>query len=139
MQPVPFIPWAWRDPSWVGEHEHDVREPDEAELARRPDTGLIGYHVEATDGGIGKIDEDNAKVPNDCLMVDTGPWIFGHKVVLPVGTVRHVDHDERKVYVDRTKEQIKNAPEYDPDNEEDYRRRTGDYYAESYHKVPPML
>ena len=131
MQPVPFMPWVWRDPSWADEPDQD--------LADRPDTGLIGYDVEATDGGIGKIDQDNAKVPHDCLMVDTGPWIFGHKVVLPVGTVRHVDHEERKVHVDRTKEQIKNAPEYDPDDHEGYRSSTDDYYAESYRLMPPML
>ncbi|MFI6095832.1 PRC-barrel domain containing protein [Lentzea sp. NPDC051213] len=134
MQPVPFVPWVWRDPSWATGPEHD-----EAELARRPDTGLIGYEVEATDGGIGKIDDDNAKVPHDCLMVDTGPWIFGHKVVLPVGTVQRVDHAERKVYVDRTKEQIKNAPEYNPDDHDDYRARANDYYNESYRLMPPML
>lgn len=131
MQPIPFIPWMWRDPSWTGEPDQD--------LGDRPDTGLIGYDVEATDGGIGKIDEDNAKVPHDCLMVDTGPWIFGHKVVLPVGTVRHVDHEGRKVHVDRTKEQIKDAPEYDPDDHDAYRRRTDEYYAESYRLMPPML
>ncbi|MCR3750123.1 PRC-barrel domain containing protein [Lentzea californiensis] len=130
MQPVPFLPWVWRDPSWAGEPDHDQN------LADRPDTGLIGYEVEATDGGIGKIDEDNAKVPHDCLMVDTGPWIFGRKVVLPVGTVRHVDHAERKVHVDRTKEQIKNAPEYDADDHDTYRKSTDDYYAESYRTDP---
>ncbi|MCG8927075.1 PRC-barrel domain containing protein [Lentzea sp. CC55] len=134
MQPVPFIPWVWRDPSWVDPPEHD-----QDELADRPDTGLIGYEVEATDGGIGKVDEDNAKVPHDCLMVDTGPWIFGRKVVLPVGTVRHVDHAERKVHVDRTKEQIKNAPEYDADDHDGYRSRTDEYYADSYRLMPPML
>jgi hypothetical protein len=132
VQPVPFVPWMWRDPSWAGE-------PDRDDLADRPDTGLIGYDVEATDGGIGKIDEDNAKVPHDCLMVDTGPWIFARKVVLPVGTVRQVDHAERKVYVDRTKEQIENAPEYDEDDHENYRKRTDEYYAESYRLMPPML
>ncbi|MGI5498707.1 PRC-barrel domain containing protein [Lentzea sp. CA-135723] len=131
MQPVPFIPWLWRDPSWAGEPKPD--------LADRPDSGLIGYDVEATDGGIGKIDEDNAKVPHDCLMVDTGPWIFGNKVVLPVGTVRHVDHEERKVHVDRTKEQIKNAPPYDANDHDGYRERTGEYYSESYRLMPPML
>ncbi|NKE62387.1 PRC-barrel domain containing protein [Lentzea sp. PSKA42] len=139
MQPVPFVPWMWRDPSWVTGPEHEEQELTQQDLAQRPDTGLIGYEVEATDGGIGKIDEDNAKVPHDCLMVDTGPWIFGRKVVLPVGTVQRVDHEERKVYVDRTKEQIKNAPEYDPDNHDDYRRRTDDYYAESYRVMPPIL
>ena len=131
MQPIPFIPWAWRDPSWTEEPREDLDD--------RPDTGLIGYEVEATDGAIGKIDEDNAKVPHDCLMVDTGPWIFGRKVVLPVGTVRHVDHAGRKVHVDRTKEQIKNAPEYDADDHDGYRERTGDYYSESYRLMPPML
>jgi hypothetical protein len=136
MQPFPFAPWAWRDPSWLNEPERE----DEPDLAQRPDTGLIGYHVEATDGSIGKIDEDNAKVPHDSLMVDTGPWIFGRKVVLPVGTVQRVDHAERKVYVDRTKEQIKNAPEYDADaDHDDYRRRTDDYYTESYRAWPPIL
>ncbi|HEX7304903.1 PRC-barrel domain containing protein [Lentzea sp.] len=132
MQPIPFLPWVWRDPSWTEEPDHD----DEA-LAQRPDTSLIGYHVEATDGGIGKVDQDNAKVPHDSLMVDTGPWIFGRKVVLPVGVVHRVDHRERKVFVDRTKEQIENAPEYSED--EDYRDRTADYYGESYRMMPPML
>ncbi|GAB2809111.1 hypothetical protein GCM10027200_06140 [Lentzea nigeriaca] len=139
MQPVPFVPWVWRDPSWMNEPVPDESRPDEAELARRPDTGLIGYEVEATDGSLGKIDDDNAKVPNDCLMISTGPWIFGRTVVLPVGTVQRVDHNERKVYVDRTKEQIKNAPEYDPDDHEEYRRRTGEYYTESYRAMPPLL
>ena len=136
MQPIPFLPYVWRDQSWFEQQQDDDATP----LAQRPDTGIVGYEVEATDGGIGKVDEDNAKVPNDCLMVDTGPWIFGRKVVLPVGTVQRVDHQERKVWVDRTKEQIKNAPEYDADADpEDYRKRTGDYYTESYRAMPPML
>ncbi|MEV6710564.1 PRC-barrel domain containing protein [Lentzea sp. NPDC051208] len=137
MQPVPFVPWVWRDASWADEPDQD--QDQDQDLADRPDTGLIGYEVEATDGGIGKIDQDNAKVPHDCLMVDTGPWIFGRKVVLPVGTVRHVDHAERKVHVDRTKEQIKNAPEYDPDDHDNYRKRTDEYYTDSYRLMPPML
>ncbi|MFI9814347.1 PRC-barrel domain containing protein [Saccharothrix variisporea] len=140
MQPFPFVPFVWRDPSWLGERDAESEATDATDAGERPDTGLIGYEVEATDGGIGKVDEDNALVPTDCLMVDTGPWIFGRKVVLPVGTVQRVDHDERKVYVDRTKEQIKNAPEYDPEADpDDYRRRTGDYYTESYRLLPPML
>lgn len=142
MQPFPFAPWTWRDPTWLpGGDTGADRGRDTAGTGDRPDTGLIGYAVEATDGSIGKVDEDNAEVPADCLMVDTGPWIFGRKVVLPVGTVRRVDHEERKVYVDRTKEQIKDAPEYDPDDtdRDGYRQRTGDYYTESYRLVPPMM
>jgi hypothetical protein len=46
-------------------------------------------------------------------------------VLLPAGTVQNIDHAERKVYVDHGKEQIKNAPEYDPDTFEkpEYRDR----------------
>ncbi len=56
---------------------------------------LTGYHVEATDGGIGKIDEATYDEGSSCLVVDTGPWIFGKKVLLPAGIVESVDHDEQ--------------------------------------------
>ena len=132
MQPIiPFIPWDWRDNSWLSPYPSGPT--DATPTDERPDTGLTGYSVEATDGSIGSIDRENAKVPSDCLLVDTGPWIFGHKVVLPVGTVSHVDHEKREVHVDRTKDQVKSAPEYDPDADGDtYRQRLGDYYSESY-------
>ena len=76
---------------------------------------VSGYDVEATDGSIGKVDEATYETGRSYLVVDTGPWIFGKKVMLPAGVVNHIDHEERRVYVDRTKEQIKSAPEYDPD------------------------
>jgi hypothetical protein len=137
MQPIlPFIPWDWRDNSWLS--PYPTGRTDETPPEDRPDTGLVGYGVEATDGSIGSVDGDNAKVPSDCLLVDTGPWIFGSKVVLPVGTVRHVDHENRTVHVDRTKDQVKAAPDYDPDADGDtYRQRIGDYYSESYRTTPP--
>ena len=64
------------------------------------------------------------------MVVDTGPWIFGKKVLLPAGVVDRVDRDEEKVYVGRTKDQIKNAPEFDKDRYRDnaYRSGLGDYY-----------
>ncbi|MFI6417298.1 PRC-barrel domain-containing protein [Streptomyces sp. NPDC050842] len=74
---------------------------------------LIGYKVEATDGGIGKIDKHSDEVGSSYLVVDTGIWIFGKHVLLPAGTIRLIDTAEKKVYVDRTKDQIKDAPEYD--------------------------
>src|SRR5918993_2560558 len=74
---------------------------------------LVGYDVHATDGDIGKIDEASDAVGTSRIVVDTGPWIFGRKVVLPAGTVQRVDDDDRTVYVDLTKDQIKNSPELD--------------------------
>ncbi len=97
-------------------------------------TDVTGYRVEAADGAIGKVDEASYTVNEACLVVDTGPWIFGKKVLIPAGTINHVDHDERRVYVDRTKEQIKSAPEYDPDRHADqtYRDKVGGYYGDTY-------
>jgi hypothetical protein len=92
---------------------------------------LGGYSVEATDGSIGKIDEATNEVGGSYVIVDTGPWIFGKHVVLPAGVVDHVDMEEKKVYVNRSKDEIKNAPEYDPDRgiDESYRNEVGGYYS----------
>jgi hypothetical protein len=55
-------------------------------------------------------------------------------MLLPAGTVQRVDHAERTVYVDRTKQQIKDSPVYDEDTftTPEYRERVGDYYAGTY-------
>jgi hypothetical protein len=97
--------------------------------------------VEATDGGIGSIDEATYDVGSASIVVDTGPWIFGRKVLLPAGTVQRVDHTERVAYVDRTKDQIKHAPEYDKETfgTAEYRDRVGAYYDDSYRTAPPMF
>ena len=93
---------------------------------------LIGFSVEATDGGIGKVDEATGELGRSYLIVDTGPWIFGKKVLLPAGIIDRVDLDTETVYVNRTKDEIKNAPEFDDDmlrDDEKYRERVGGYYT----------
>ena len=44
------------------------------------------------------------------LVVETG---VGRRVLLPAGFVERIDTAEQKIYVDRTKDQIRAAPEYD--------------------------
>jgi PRC-barrel domain protein len=92
---------------------------------------LVGYSVEATDGSIGKIDEATNEVGGSYIVVDTGPWIFGKHVLLPAGVIDNVDQEDKKVYVNRTKEEIKNAPEYDSDRgiDDTYRTEVGGYYS----------
>jgi hypothetical protein len=91
---------------------------------------LTGFGVEAADGSIGKVDEATYDADASFLVVDTGPWIFGKKVLLPAGLVERIDRDEETVYVDRTKDEIKRAPEFDnADYRGDrYRAEVGDYY-----------
>ncbi|MGH3036057.1 MAG: PRC-barrel domain containing protein [Gaiellaceae bacterium] len=92
---------------------------------------LAAYSVEAVDGGIGEVDEATYEASSSYLVVDTGPWIFGKKVLIPAGVVDRVDDIEQVVYVDRAKDDIENAPEFDGGRYrgEDYRAEVGDYYG----------
>jgi hypothetical protein len=107
---------------WSFETEQPMRNVD-----------LTGYSVEATDGKIGKVDEATYEVGGSYLIVDTGPWIFGSKtVILPAGIVERVDEKTETVFVNRPKEEIANAPEYDEERghrEQEYRQRVGTYYG----------
>lgn len=99
-----------------------------------PDADLTGYKVEATDGDIGKVDKHSNEVSNQYLVVDTGVWIFGKEVMLPASTVTAIDHEERRIIVARTKDQIKDAPEFDKDKhlgDPAYRDQLSGYYGGS--------
>jgi hypothetical protein len=94
------------------------------------DLDIIGFDVQATDGKIGSVDEATYEASQSYIVVDTGPWIFGKKVMLPASVVTQIDPAERKIFVSRTKNEIKNAPEFDEAafEQPDYRDRLGDYY-----------
>jgi hypothetical protein len=111
-----FDPWNYREDAALGDG-----------------ADVVGYAVEAIDGHIGKIDESSTLVGDSYLVVDTGPWIFGKRVLLPAGTVNNIDSLGEKIYVDRTKAQIKNSPEFDPDQfGPEYREKIGGYYETTY-------
>ncbi len=92
---------------------------------------IIGFGVEAVDGSIGDVDEASYDAGSAFIVVDTGPWIFGKKVMLPAGVIKSVDHDDETIHVNRTKDQIKDAPEFDDSlaKDEQYRGRLGSYYG----------
>jgi hypothetical protein len=91
---------------------------------------LTGFKVEARDGSIGKVDEATHEAGGSFIVVDTGPWIFGRKVLLPAGVIRDVDLDTEMVFVGLTKDEIKNAPEFDETTYRDqsYRNELDEYY-----------
>ena len=103
--------WTYRDTAWSG-------------------TNLDGFEVEASDGGIGKVDEATYEASRSYIVVDTGPWIFGKKVLLPAGVIDRVDLTDHRLFVNRTKDEIKNAPEFDETRYTDlaYRNEIGSYY-----------
>src|SRR6476620_10635089 len=84
---------------------------------------LAGLSVEAIDGKIGKVDDATNDVGASFMLVDTGPLILGKKVMLPAGFVRDDNAATETVFVNRTKDQIKDAPEYDEDAYRDQSNR----------------
>jgi len=103
---------------------------ESAEVSNRG-KDLTGFSVEAVDGSIGKVDRSTLDVGSSYVVVDTGPWIFGKKVMIPAGVVRGIDETEQTVFVSRTKEQVKHAPEYDESlvSDDAYRKDLGSYYG----------
>jgi hypothetical protein len=115
-QVIGYDVWTYRDPTLatsLSKHE------------------IVGYEVESIDGSIGKIDDASFETDTGHVVVDTGPWIFGKKVMLPVGVIRNADHENEKVFVNRTKDEIKNAPEFDDTlrYDEGYHTKLGRYYG----------
>jgi hypothetical protein len=94
-------------------------------------TNLVGFDVIATDGSIGKADEATHNVGESYLVVDTGFWIFGKKRVLPAGVIDRIDPNDRQIHVNLTKDQIRQAPDYEKglERDEKYRKDVGNYYS----------
>jgi hypothetical protein len=76
----------------------------------QPPTDVVGFDVVATDGSIGKVDQATYDAGASYLVVDTGPWIFGKKRMLPAGAIDRIDYDRRQVLVKLTKDQIRTRP-----------------------------
>jgi hypothetical protein len=111
--------WRYDDPEWA-------------------EIDLVGYDVQALDGAIGRIDAASKEIGARYLVVDTGPWIFGRQVMLPAGLVERVDVANRRVYVRRTREQIKNAPDFNLARHHDprYREALSVYYGPTRLTMP---
>jgi hypothetical protein len=101
------------------------------DTARSQTTDLAGFQVVATDGAIGNLDAATYDVGGSYIVVDTGFWIFGKKRMLPAGVIDRIDYDTRKVHLKLTKDQIREAPDYDAEREreEAYHQDIGTYYG----------
>ncbi|MFE3516148.1 hypothetical protein [Streptomyces sp. NPDC059166] len=102
-----------------------------AELGRPIEDDVIGYEVEARDGSVGPVVRLSPVPGFDHLVVDAGVWKFGRSFVVPAGLVTAVDDGGRVIRVGCDKEQIKDAPRFERDQDTGdlfYLRRLGAYY-----------
>jgi len=81
-------------------------------------SSLNGYDIEATDGQIGTVSdllfEDRGWIVR-WLVVETGTWLSGHKVLLPLAALGEPDAARHHFPVALTMRQVKDSPTLDVD------------------------
>jgi uncharacterized protein YrrD len=88
---------------------------------------VTGYRIHATDGEIGHVEDfivDDETWAIRFLVVNTRNWLPGKRVLLRPQWIKRVEWDESSVYLDLTRESVKNSPEFDPSKADG-----GDYEA----------
>jgi uncharacterized protein YrrD len=79
---------------------------------------VTGYSVIAADGEIGNIEDfiiDDSNWKLDFVIVDTGRWFPGKKVIISPKWIKEIKWDTSTVIVNASVDNVKNSPEFDPD------------------------
>jgi len=97
--------------------EEETVEEQNANKHLRSTDKVTGYKIKATDGEIGDVEDfilDETKWKIDFLLVDTGKWLPGKKVLISPKLINEIDWENSIVSVETSVEFIKGSPEYDP-------------------------
>lgn len=119
-RPMPQAMSQQRDYSPEEQHLRSARE-------------VTGYHIHARDGEIGHVEDflvDDDSWTIRYVMVDTSNWIGGRTVLFAPEWTNRIDWTAQRMYVDATRDEIKNSPEYHPGAEIDrrYHQQLADIY-----------
>ena len=106
-------------------------------------TALLDLNVAAIDGDIGTVDDvlfEDATWTIRYLVVDTGKWIAGRKVLLSPVAVRDAAWGQRRLNVRLTRAQVKDSPDIDTDKpvSRQHERAYFDYYGYPYYWAGPL-
>lgn len=77
---------------------------------------MKGSTVHASDGDIGRVDQfffDDEHWVIRYIVVDTGGWLTGRKVLVSPVSVREVEWTNRRVHVNLTRDQVERSPDID--------------------------
>jgi hypothetical protein len=93
-----------------------------------------GYHIQGSDEAIGHVEDfivDDETWEVRYLVIDTSNWWFGKKVLLAPHWASRISWEEMKVYVDMSRQAVKNSPEWDATAavNREYEARLYDYYG----------
>ncbi len=95
---------------------------------------VIGYHIQATGGEVGHVDDfivDDEIWIIRYMVVDTRNWLLGKEVLVSPQWIEMISYEESNVRVGLSQESIKSSPEFDPSAHVDreYEEQFYDYYG----------
>lgn len=111
IQPMPLL--------MIDAEKEDEAPPEESESDThlRSTSQVTGNRIEATDGEIGHLESfmvDDETWAIRYLVVDTGNWLPGKRVLVSLRWIQRVSWPKAEVLVDLTRDAIKSSPEFDP-------------------------
>lgn len=118
-----------QSPATVAEHPGDphLRSVQES----------IGYHIQAADGEIGHVDDYIAQHDDlgiRYMVVATRNWMPGRKVLVSPAWVQRFDWANALVHLDLSRQEIQNAPHFDPNAPVD---RSYEQLLHEHYQRPP--
>lgn len=144
MYPYEIVPgFAGYGVDWVG-RDPELQASLEVERARHRDddphlrscNAVLGYRIHASDGEIGHVEDflvDDKTWAIRYLVVETGNWWSGHKVLVAPTWITGVHWADESVSIDLSREAIKNGPSYEAEMalDRDHERDLYRYYGRS--------
>jgi sporulation protein YlmC with PRC-barrel domain len=89
--------------------------PENGDLHLRSAHAIKGYHIHASDGVIGHVQDllvEDADWSIRNLIVDTSDWFGGKKVIASPQSVKKISWAERSIWLDVKRQEIKDGPAY---------------------------
>jgi uncharacterized protein YrrD len=136
-------PMYWSGPYPWGYYPNIVRDSVQLEKSSRggkawdphlrSSQDVSGHHIQAVDGEIGHVDDfviDDETWAIRYLIIDTRNWWPGKKVLVSPQWIERVSWKELKVFVNLSRESIKQSPEYSEESllTRDYETRLHRHY-----------
>jgi hypothetical protein len=110
---------VWGDSPYIERNRNKWRESTKGAKAwdrhLRSTYEVTGYHLQALDGEIGHIEDfiiDDETWAIRYLIINTGNWWPGKKVLVSPQWIERVSWSESKAFVNLSRDTIKESPEY---------------------------
>jgi len=114
--PVPLPNTAASSGTEPAARHPQERETEDFDAHLRSINAVVGYHIEATDGAIGHVEDflyDDQTWTIRFLAVDTRNWLPGKHVLVAADAVGSVSWGDRAARLKLTLDAVRESPEYD--------------------------